>query len=423
MHIIGAGLSGLAAALTLSATGRAVTVYEAAPQAGGRCRSYYDRQLGAVIDNGNHLMMSANKAALAYLEEIGAGDTLIGPTTATFPFFDRETGAHYTVTPNDGPLPWWVLSPRRRVPGTVLADYLQALPVLLARGRRRIAEVTGPAHRLYRPFWEPLVLAVVNVPPEQAALAPLKAMLLETFAKGGAHCRPLIARDSLAASFIDPALATLKARGVRVQLNTRVRALAVEGRRLTDLRFAHETLTLSDEDMVVLATPPAVAAELVPGLEVPDDGAPIVNAHFRLEGGVPWPADAPLIGVLGGQAQWLFHRDGIVSVTVSAAYDLVDKPSEVLLPLLWADVAATLDLPAEPVPIGRIVKEKRATFVQSPENIARRPAAQTAFANLVLAGDWTDTGVPATIEGAVRSGRRAGDLCNTALGGRAHSNG
>ena len=121
-----------------------------------------------------------------------------------------------------------------------------------------------------------------------------------------------------------------------------------------------------------------------------------------------------LLGLVGGTAEWLFLRDELVSLTVSAADDLADEPSATIAARLWADTARALDLPAAPQPPGRIVKERRATFAQTPAAVARRPGATTAWPNLFLAGDWTATGLPATIEGAVRSGQRAADLAEAA---------
>jgi hypothetical protein len=107
--------------------------------------------------------------------------------------------------------------------------------------------------------------------------------------------------------------------------------------------------------------------------------------------------------VIGGTAEWVFRRGTLASVTVSAATRIVDEDAEALAPRLWADVAAALQL-SGPLPAWRIVKEKRATFSQTPEQVRRRPKATTRWRNLALAGDWTDTGLPATIEGAIRSG-------------------
>ena len=120
-----------------------------------------------------------------------------------------------------------------------------------------------------------------------------------------------------------------------------------------------------------------------------------------------------MVGLIGGTAEWVFAFHDRLSVTVSAADHLMDTDTDDLALLLWRDVAAVHDLTG-PVPPWRIVKEKRATFAATPAQAARRPAARTPWANLFLAGDWTDTGLPATIEGALRSGNTAATL---ALGG------
>ncbi len=135
---------------------------------------------------------------------------------------------------------------------------------------------------------------------------------------------------------------------------------------------------------------------------VPDDYAPIVNAHFRYDAsGAELP---PFLGIVGGTAEWVFRKRDILSVTVSAADRLVGRPADELRDVLWRDVARALALPAAPTPPARIVKERRATFRATPAQLARRPPAATAWNNLHLAGDYVDTGLPATIEGAIRSG-------------------
>lgn len=255
-----------------------------------------------------------------------------------------------------------------------------------------------------------MTLACLNTSPEQGAAVLLKRVLAESFARGGAHARPLIARDSLAASFVDPALAFLDKAGAEVRLGARLRAVEVDAGRAAALRFGEETVALGPDDAVVLAVPASAAAALLPGLTVPAEGNAIVNAHFRLDRQVDAPAGAPFLGLLGGTAHWVFLRPGMASVTVSGADALAEAPAETLAPRLWADVAAALALPREPLPPHRIVKEKRATFIQTPETLRRRPKPRTALSNLLLAGDWTDTGLPATIEGSVRSGHTAADM-------------
>ncbi len=205
---------------------------------------------------------------------------------------------------------------------------------------------------------------------------------------------------------VDPALAKLRERGADIRIGARLRALGFTQERVTLLDLDGGSEIVGAEEAVVLAVPAPVAARLVPDLTVPDEFRAIVNAHYRIamRGNAPW-----FVGVIGGTAEWVFRKREVLSVTVSAADRLVDTPAEELAPLLWRDVAAAYELPSEPMPPCQIVKEKRATFAATPAQDSRRPGAATRWTNLVLAGDWTQTGLPATIEGAIRSGFTAAD--------------
>jgi hypothetical protein len=226
----------------------------------------------------------------------------------------------------------------------------------------------------------------------------------------------LIARDSLAASFVDPALALLREAGAELRFNRRLRAIGFGAGRATRLDFGEETVDLGPEERVVIAVPPNVAAALVPGLAAPEDSRPIVNGHIRLAQAPPlapgMTAERPFLGLVGGAAQWLFLRGDVVSLTVSAAAGLAEQPSDDIAERFWAETVRALDLDPIPAerPTIRIVKERRATFAQTPEALGRRAPARSRWANLALAGDWTDTGFPATLESAVRSGRAAAQV-------------
>ena len=410
VHVVGAGLAGLAAAVHLAERRQPVTLYEAAQQAGGRCRSFFDRTLGRVIDNGNHLLVSGNRSALAYLNTVGAAHSLIGPERASFPFLDLGTGERWTVRPNRGPLPAWVLLPSRRVPGTRVSDYVAAWRLWRADERQTVAYCLRTDDVLWRRFWSPLATAVLNTPAKTGSARLLWAALRESFAQGAGGCRPLIARASLAASLVDPALKFLRHHAVEVALGQRLRAIRLEDRRACTLDFGQRRTDLGPGHRVILALPPGQVTALLPGLRAPHESHAIVNGHFRLPLPVRLPGDAVLLGLIGGTAEWLFVRDDLVSLTVSAADSLAEETSDVIAARLWTDAAAALGMPAQPQPPARIVKERRATFAQTPEQAARRPPAATRWSNLFLAGDWTDTGLPATIEGAIRSGHVAAEL-------------
>jgi squalene-associated FAD-dependent desaturase len=409
LHIVGAGLAGLACAVRASQAGVAVTLHEAAAQAGGRCRSYYDEVLDRRIDNGNHLLLSGNDNAMAYAQAIGAGDRFVGPKEAAFPFLDLATGERWTVRLNRGSIPWWMLSGDRRVKGTSLGQYFSVFRVLAASRKATVAECVDTSSALYERFWEPMTVAVLNASPMVAAASLLAPVLTRTFLKGGAHSRPMVAKTGLSDSLIDPALAFLKTQGATVHFNHRLRFVDRGPGRITALDFGGERIALSENEGLVLAVPPTVAAEILPEIAVPEAASPIVNGHFRVDREIVAAQPLPILGLLGGTAQWLFFRDDIVSVTVSAADDLVSAPAEEIAKALWRDVAKAIRTPDAPLPVHRIVKEKRATFAQTPASLDHRPATGTEWANLALAGDWTATGLPATIEGAVASGFAAGD--------------
>ena len=360
-----------------------------------------------MIDNGNHLLLSGNRAVMRYLRDIGAGDVLAGPASARFPFIDLRSGKRWCLRPNRGPLPWWILDRKRRVPGTSAWSYIETLSFATAAPRVTVGDLVGNGGMLFERFWEPLAVAALNTPASTGAARLLWPVLRDTFLRGEAACRPRVARAGLSAALVDPALEFLRRRGAAVRFGRRLRAITCWQGRATHLDFGARTVSLGRDDSVVLAVPPSAASSLVPGLVVPERSHTVVNAHFRLPEPAGLTPELPFLGLIGGVAQWLFVRDDIVSVTVSAADALALEPAEMIARKTWNDVAMALGLERDALPAWRVLKERRATFAQTPEEVRRRPAMREALANVFLAGDWVHTGLPATIEGAVRSGQTA----------------
>jgi hypothetical protein len=256
--------------------------------------------------------------------------------------------------------------------------------------------------------WRPILLAALNTDPPEADSSLAAAVIRETLLHGGQACRPLIARDGLSATLVEPAVAHLQARGGTVRFEHNLHALRFDGTRVAALDFNADVLELGPNDAVVLAVPPFIAKALVPGLTAPDAFRAIVNAHFAFPPPDRFP---PMMGVTNGTIEWIFSFPGRLSVTISGADRLLSRPRETLAQSTWEEVAAVAGV-APKLPPWQIVRERRATFAALPEQNAKRPGAATQWENLVLAGDWTATGLPATIEGAIRSGNTAADLLN-----------
>jgi hydroxysqualene dehydroxylase len=423
--VVGAGLAGLAAAVQAQRRGARVVLHEAAPHAGGRCRSYFDGKLGITVDNGNHLLFSGNHSAIAYLRAIGAAATLIGPPEPDFPFFDAASGATWTIRMSPGRFPRWIFDADARVPDTQPADYFPILPLFFGKpGRAVDGRSKG---RVWDLLARPMLRAMLNTEPVDASATVVANLVRETLAMGGQACRPLIARHGLSNAFVGPALRHLQYGGAEIRLGSRIVGMGISGtdshERVSSLAFVHAAgahdMPLGPDDAVILAVPPDTARELVPGLAAPDAYGAIVTVHFAVD--LPEEtADSPaMMCIVNGTPDWLFTAKGRVSVTILDAGRLLATPHEALAHTVWLEAAKALRVPAVPAPPWQVVMEERATFAAVPSHEDLRAATKTRWNNLTLAGDWTATGLPATIEGAIRSGQKAADaLMNPSMESR-----
>lgn len=396
VHVIGAGLAGLAAATRVVEGGGRVRLYEATGQAGGRCRSWHDDRLDRVVDNGNHLIIGAYGETFRYAERI----------QKDMPFQKLSPIRFMMGEPASSR--FWALGPR---PDFLLSKLARGLFFDLVR-----LSLSGPSETLagritdgsrMREFWMPLTLAIFNTPPAQASARLVMRTLVKAL-RGG--IRPYLAPRGLSAALVDPALAWLSTHGVTLATGFRLTGLEDSGSTVTALNFGSRTIHLDPCDRVIVALPPTASRRLL-GPEIPHlDSAPIVNIHYRVAKNVRIPDGSPFLGLVGTRAQWLFQRDDVLSVTISGAQSLAGLPPEWIAEEIWKEihemVGATSTLPP-----WRVIKERAATIVQGPQEDHLRPEGSTRFGNVFLAGDWIRTGLPATIESAVLSGHQAADWC------------
>lgn len=397
--VIGAGLAGLAAAVMAVGTGDTVTVLEATPHAGGRCRSWpLAGESLPLVDLGTHLILRGNRAVHAYLARIGAREQFVppGPTRGALTLVDGEErltvplGPGLLVNPPKPLARRALLAAGNLMRGGTVADRLD------------LASPTG------RWLWTPLTRSILNCAPEEGDARLLGAVLRQGLLRGTAAACPLVARASLSASLIEPALAYLTAKGARLRFTTPVRGFHRIEDRLTALRVGNgESIALTPRSRVILAVPPLAAQRLLPDLIVPTESRAILNAHAVL----PTPPDLTetpeLLGLIDGTGEWFLRRGARVAITISAADGFRAWPEEKLCAALQTDLRRLYGCAPDDL---TLIWEKRATFAATPEQSALRPKARASgLVNLRLAGDWTDTGLPATLEGAIRSGIKAAE--------------
>jgi hypothetical protein len=396
IHVIGAGVAGLAAALALAGQGHAVALHESTSQAGGRCRALPDG-----TDNGTHALIGANKAALGFLARIGARAGWVEPEPGGLPVLDLRDGRAFRLALS--PFGWRdrALRPPGLSTGALLALARLALPL----PDRAVGAAMAAHPEFLRGFVDPLVVAALNTPVAEASARRLGAVLRRLGGPGAT--RLFVARQGLGPDLVAPALAALERGGVALRFGTRLRRLVLASGRVAALEFGEDAIRLGPGDAAVLATPPWESQRLLPHLPVPEGYAPIVNLHFDH----PGPGPVRFLGMLGALCQWVLVRPAGVSVTVSAGDEAAREDQAALAARAWAELRRAAlafglagDWP-EAVPHCRVVKERRATPRHTPGPPPRPPRLPAA--NLALAGDWTDPVLPATIEAAVLSGEAA----------------
>jgi len=409
IHIVGAGLSGLSAAVRLTAAGFNVSLYEASRFAGGRCRSFFDGTLQATIDNGAHLMLSGNTDIADYMELIGSSNEAYTMDRAAFNFLDVKSDQSWSVDLGAGRgrlslLPW-LFDAKRRPPNVTPMKLVQEMWALKNGHGKTVHSCLDPQQKHFKSFWEPLCVGVMNAYPGEASAELLWNVLKETVMLGGAATKPMLTRNGLGLALIDPALERLKHLNAKINFNARVQNVEHKKGRIAGLNLAHGVEVLGLKDSVILAVPHYAIDDLGLGIPSPKGSHAILNVHYLLER----PVKTELKGLINSPVQWVFCRDNVASVTISAADNWVNKNGVEIAQLLWPDVSKALGIKGDELPKFRVIKEKRATFSQTPDNLVHRAKIKTKFENLFMAGDWTDTKLPATIEGSIRSGRKTAE--------------
>lgn len=417
MHVvvIGGGWSGVAAAMTAAEQGARVTVVESRGYLGGRARSFIDRHTGHEIDNGQHVLIGAYTSMLDVIRTLGTSHVLHPQPALHVPFVD-VTGRRVVL--DAGRLPgklgmvWGIAAlgglsavSRYRIMQWAVKLQLGFLDAANKSCLEHLRQHNQTPQAIER-FWEPIVLATLNAPIDQADAQLLLAVMHLGFLGGTEAARILLPTAGLSA-LLHPFPTWLAARGGDVRLSTMVDRFEEDGNSVRAVICSDGQRIKADG--VVIAAPASSAQRLVPNAKVPTfDVSPIISVYLWYS--QPWLTD-DMVATLGTTIQWLFRKPvpGLVSVTISAASDLASTTGEEIIAHCDRELRQLFHLPDTIVlEHGQVIKEKHATPLLRPsERELRSHRVEGVPRNVALAGDWTDTGLPATLEGAVRSGRRA----------------
>ncbi len=419
--VIGAGWAGLATAVSLSHSRIPVKLFESARQIGGRARRVpFETQ---TIDNGQHLLIGAYHETLAMMRTAGVNidDVLLRqPLQLISRYPDGSTVA---LKAPALPAPLHLLWSLMTASGLTTRERWRAtqLGLKLKLGRLKLAQdmtVSELLRRQQQPaalctaLWQPLCLAIMNTHPDEASAEVFLRVLSDAFLHHRQDSDLLFARADLSSIFPDPAVNYIEKRGGRIYLGQRVTGLEINNRQLTGvwrddqlLPAEHVVLAIPPHAVIPLLQPHAELAPVIPLLQQ-IEYEPICTVYLQYPESVRLPL--PMLGLLNTVGQWAFDRRlcgqaGLIAVVISAQGPHMDWSKQKLIDVINTELAH--QFPDWPPPrSGQVIREKRATFACRVNINQIRPANRTSVDGLWLAGDFTPTGYPATLEGAIRSG-------------------
>jgi squalene synthase HpnD len=423
--VLGGGFAGLSAAAQLTLRGHEVTVLEARGALGGRAQSFAEPKTGEIIDNGQHVLMGCYQDAFGLIHTLGVSDRLLQPDALDVPY-QSERGSSALKAPAL-PAPLHSLWALLRFKELNWADRWAAtrLCARLRLGQRPQTNETvldwltrwKQTPGAIRAVWEPLCLAALNEPP-RTATASLMATVISRALLGNARDSSIvISTVGLSELFAPETQTLLKMCGGAIERNQVVSRILFEGDRV--LGVETQGGRRFDADAIISALPWNALRGLLPEGRLKTQCAAlrdsaIVSLHLWFDRAI---TDRPFTGFLDSPLHWVFNRDAIekkaepthrYALIISGANNLNDKSPSELEALALGELHRLLPLSrAAQVKHRFIYKSPSATFATTPEAERHRPGTRTEWENFFLAGDWTATGLPATIEGAVQSGRVA----------------
>jgi len=429
--IVGAGIAGITAAVELAKNKFTPIVLESRKFAGGRAYSHPDSSTGVSIDNGQHLLMGAYHNFLKLLNDLGTNDKLIRTNGIKIPFFHKDKGQSLFKT-DTLPGKFGMLFGLFNYGFLSFSEKINAISFILslAISKKNSKDLTvNELLKRYKQtknsiecFWEPLCLATMNSTPEKVSADIFRTVILKAFFTNSSNSNLIYPKTGLSELFVTWEDIIKKAGGT-VRYGVKIEEIVCENNNVKYIKSNTEDFFADD---YIFAIPPNKLLTIIdksnlskyfPNLDK-FKFSPIISIYLWFNKDF---ADMRINGILKTYIQWIFNRKMIVenceklnqypghyAITISGADELVNKTKDELLEICIRELNDTFPQSRNATLLNSvIVKEKYATVILEPQIIKFRPKAETIIPNMYLAGDWTDTGLPATLEGASLSGYNA----------------
>ncbi|MCU0343415.1 MAG: hydroxysqualene dehydroxylase HpnE [Ignavibacterium sp.] len=417
--IIGGGLAGLSAAAILSSKNFNVTLIESSPKLGGRVYSFFDKESNSDIDNGQHIMMGCYKETLSFLKLIGAENNFDYQKNLYLKFLDRNKNA-FQISASKLFYPFNLLkaildynrfSLKQKI---YFIIFLLKLPLLSKNSLTRVTikewlEKENQDLNTIKSFWEILGIGALNTSLEKASAVVFYEVLIQIFYKGNFASTIILPKYGLSESIINPAASFLKNNNGKIILSETIKEVQVKNRKIVTVKS--DKNIYDDFDCVISAIPLYALEKIISkrqlNIDLELEYSTILNIHI-------WLKEISLMdkfyGLLDSPLHWIFVKQKHINIVISNAGYLENRDKDEIYNLVCDELARYTSIIKDDIIKYQIIKEKRATFVPDINSLSKRPNSKTEIKNLFLAGDWINTGLPSTIESAVKSGRLAAEL-------------
>jgi hydroxysqualene dehydroxylase len=416
--VIGSGFAGLSAASFLADKGFKIELLETSPKPGGRAYSFVDNETGVAIDNGQHILMGCYNESLNFFKLIGAEKKFFKQSHLSINFVKKNfdlcpllgSSSFYPFNLLIAVLNYSAISFYEKL---LFIKFFAKIYLYTDRDLKGLTVlewllIEKQSANLIKSFWEILAVSALNTDIKKASAKIFAAVIKKIFFNGNEATKIILPSVGLTETYCDDALRFIGDKKGSASFSEAVIALNVQDNVIKEIITTKRII--SDFEYVISAIPLHALKKVVTennfllGLEF--DYSSILTAHLFLKEN---RFIDTFYGLIDSPVQWIFNKGTHLTVVISNADKFMDVLQEEIIEMILNELKKYILLERSEISTYKIIKEKRAAFVPSNDILDKRPSSFTPFKNLFLAGDWTNTGLPATIESAVKSGRIAAD--------------